>query len=207
MSNKVLLVDDHPAMLIALRSMLLNQVLFEVVGQAINGEDCLKEIKKTNPDILILDLDMPKTDGFDLIRRISISYPNIRILVLSSMDEQIYGGRVRSIGGHGYVNKTANANIILAACVAVSQSYTFFSTARNGRSGLSDKEKLDSLSDREIQVMKFLTRGMGNLEMATNLNISSKTVATYKHRLFEKLSINGITDLIAFCHKNSLIEG
>jgi two-component system response regulator FimZ (fimbrial Z protein)/two-component system response regulator EvgA len=150
---------------------------------------------------------MPKTAGFDLIRRISISYPNIRILVLSSMDEQIYGGRVRSIGGHGYVNKTANANIILAACVAVSQSYTFFSTARNGRSGLSDKEKLDSLSDREIQVMKFLTRGMGNLEMATNLNISSKTVATYKHRLFEKLSINGITDLIAFCHKNSLIEG
>jgi len=67
--------------------------------------------------------------------------------------------------------------------------------------------KLDSLSDRELQVMKFLTRGMGNLEMATNLNISSKTVATYKHRLFEKLSINGITDLIAFCHKNSLIEG
>ena len=55
--------------------------------------------------------------------------------------------------------------------------------------------------------MKFLTRGMGNLEMATNLNISNKTVATYKHRLFEKLSINGITDLIAFCHKNSLIEG
>ena len=180
---------------------------YEIEMRRIRSKPSVFGISRSNPDILILDLDMPKTDGFDLIRRISISYPNIRILVLSSMDEQIYGGRVRSIGGHGYVNKTANANIILAACVAVSQSYTFFSTARNGRSGLSDKEKLDSLSDRELQVMKFLTRGMGNLEMATNLNISSKTVATYKHRLFEKLSINGVTDLIAFCRNNSLIEG
>ena len=110
MRNKVMLVDDHPAMLMAMKAMLLNQILFEVLGQAQNGEECLNEIKKSNPDILILDLDMPKTDGFDLIRRISISHPKIRILVLSSMDEHIYGGRVRSIGGHGYVNKTASAN-------------------------------------------------------------------------------------------------
>jgi two-component system response regulator FimZ (fimbrial Z protein)/two-component system response regulator EvgA len=141
MRNKVMLVDDHPAMLMAMKAMLLNQILFEVVGQAQNGEECLNEIKKSNPDILILDLDMPKTDGFDLIRRISISHPKIRILVLSSMDEHIYGGRVRSIGGHGYVNKTASANIILAACVAVSQGYTFFSIGRNGQAALSDKEK------------------------------------------------------------------
>jgi two-component system response regulator FimZ (fimbrial Z protein)/two-component system response regulator EvgA len=75
MRNKVMLVDDHPAMLMAMKAMLLNQILFEVVGQAQNGEECLNEIKKSNPDILILDLDMPKTDGFDLIRRISISHP------------------------------------------------------------------------------------------------------------------------------------
>ena len=202
-----MLVDDHPAMLMAIRNMLMNQILFEVVGQAQNGEDCLKEIKKSVPDILILDLDMPKTDGFDLIRRISITYPKIRILVLSSMDEHIYGGRVRSIGGHGYVNKTANANIILAACVAVSQGYTFFSTGRDGLAALSDKEKMDSISDRELQVMKFLTKGLGNQEIAENLNISNKTVATYKHRLYEKLGINGVADLIAFCRNNSLIEG
>ena len=150
---------------------------------------------------------MPKTDGFDLIRRISISHPKIRILVLSSMDEHIYGGRVRSIGGHGYVNKTASANIILAACVAVSQGYTFFSIGRNGQAALSDKEKMDSISDRELQVMKFLTKGMGNQEISHNLNISSKTVATYKFRLLEKLGINNVTDLIAFCRNNHLIEG
>ena len=207
MRNKVMLVDDHPAMLMAMKAMLLNQILFEVVGQAQNGEECLNEIKKSNPDILILDLDMPKTDGFDLIRRISISHPKIRILVLSSLDEHIYGGRVRSIGGHGYVNKTASANIILAACVAVSQGYTFFSIGRNGHAALSDKEKMDSISDRELQVMKFLTKGMGNQEISHNLNISSKTVATYKFRLFEKLGINNVTDLIAFCRNNHLIEG
>ncbi|MEY3485724.1 MAG: hypothetical protein RLZZ586_1451 [Pseudomonadota bacterium] len=79
MRNKVMLVDDHPAMLMAMKAMLLNQILFEVVGQAQNGEECLNEIKKSNPDILILDLDMPKTDGFDLIRRISISHPTLEV--------------------------------------------------------------------------------------------------------------------------------
>ena len=96
MSNKVLLVDDHPAMLMALRSMLLNQVLFEVVGQAINGEDCLKEIKKTNPDILILDLDeriageeaSTSVSTFDLLNAclkppvLSVKYPAIILFTL-----------------------------------------------------------------------------------------------------------------------------
>mgnify|MGYP000547112364 CR=1 FL=1 len=158
MRNKVMLVDDHPAMLMALKSMLFNQLPFEVVAQAQNGEECLSLIKTTQPDVVILDLDMPKTDGFDVIRRIGILYPDIRMLILSSLDEQVYGGRVRSLGGHGFVNKTASANIILAACVAVSQGYTFFSTGRNGQAALSDSEKMASISDRELQVMKYRTQ-------------------------------------------------
>ena len=112
MRNKVMLIDDHPAMLMALKSMLLNQVPFKVVAQAQSGEEYLSVLKNVQPDIVILDLDMPKTDGFDVIRKIGISYPNIRILILSSLDEQVYGGRVRSLGAHGFVNKTASANII-----------------------------------------------------------------------------------------------
>lgn len=207
MRNKVMLVDDHPAMLMALKSMLLNQLPFEVVAQAQNGEECLSLIKTTQPDVVILDLDMPKTDGFDVIRRIGILYPDIRMLILSSLDEQVYGGRVRSLGGHGFVNKTASANIILAACVAVSQGYTFFSTGRNGQAALSDSEKMALISDRELQVMKYLAKGKSNNEISDNLNISSKTVATYKQRLFEKLSVNNIADLVLFCRNNRVIEG
>lgn len=207
MRNKVMLVDDHPAMLMALKSMLFNQLPFEVVAQAQSGEECLSLIKTAQPDVVILDLDMPKTDGFDVIRRIGISYPNIRMLILSSLDEQVYGGRVRSLGGHGFVNKTASANIILAACVAVSQGYTFFSTGRNGQAALSDGEKMASISDRELQVMKYLAKGKSNNEISDNLNISSKTVATYKQRLFEKLGVTNIADLVLFCRNNRVIEG
>lgn len=207
MRNKVMLVDDHPAMLMALKSMLFNQLPFEVVAQAQNGEECLSLIKTTLPDVVILDLDMPKTDGFDVIRRIGILYPDIRMLILSSLDEQVYGGRVRSLGGHGFVNKTASANIILAACVAVSQGYTFFSTGRNGQAALSDSEKIALISDRELQVMKYLAKGRSNNEISDNLNISSKTVATYKQRLFEKLGVNNIADLVLFCRNNRVIEG
>ena len=207
MRNKVMLVDDHPAMLMALKSMLFNQLPFEVVAQAQNGEECLSLIKTTQPDVVILDLDMPKTDGFDVIRRIGILYPDIRMLILSSLDEQVYGGRVRSRGGHGFVNKTASAKIILAACVAVSQGYTFFSTGRNGQAALSDSEKMALISDRELQVMKYLAKGRSNNEISDNLNISSKTVATYKQRLFEKLGVNNIADLVLFCRNNRVIEG
>jgi two-component system response regulator FimZ (fimbrial Z protein)/two-component system response regulator EvgA len=111
------------------------------------------------------------------------------------------------LGAHGFVNKTASANIILAACVAVSQGYTFFSTGRNGHAALSDSEKMASISDRELQVMKYLGKGKSNAEISDHLNISSKTVATYKHRLFDKLGISNIADLVLFCRNNHIIEG
>ena len=206
MRKTVMLVDDHPAMLMALKSMLSNQMPFEVVAQAQSGEECLALIKETQPDLVILDLDMPRTDGFDVIRRIGISYPNVRMLILSSLDEQVYGGRVRSLGAHGFVNKTASANIILAACVAMTQGYTFFSIAPNGMEGISDAEKLKLISDREFQVLKFLGKGMGNHEISQQLHISNKTVATYKTRVFDKLGINNIADLILFCRINNIIE-
>jgi two-component system response regulator FimZ (fimbrial Z protein)/two-component system response regulator EvgA len=207
MRKSVMLVDDHPAMLMALKSIVHEKLLFEVAAQAQNGEECMQLIKQTNPNIIILDLDMPKTDGFDVIRRIGLMYPEIRILVLSSLDESVYGGRVRSLGAHGFVNKTANADIIISACIAVSQNYTFFSHGRNGNSALTDGEKLKLISDRELQIMKYLGRGSSNQQISDVLHISSKTVATYKARLYDKLGINNIADLILFCRNNNIIEG
>ncbi|CAN1522886.1 CitB Response regulator containing a CheY-like receiver domain and an HTH DNA-binding domain [Burkholderiaceae bacterium] len=207
MRKSVMLVDDHPAMLMALKSIVHEKLLFEVAAQAQNGEECMQMIKQTNPNIIILDLDMPKTDGFDVIRRIGLMYPEIRILVLSSLDEGVYGGRVRSLGAHGFVNKTANADIIISACIAVSQNYTFFSHGKNGTGALTDEEKLKLISDRELQIMKYLGRGNSNQQIADMLHISSKTVATYKARIYDKLGINNIADLILFCRNNNIIEG
>jgi two-component system response regulator FimZ (fimbrial Z protein)/two-component system response regulator EvgA len=119
----------------------------------------------------------------------------------------VYGGRVRSLGAHGFINKTAGSDVILAACVAISQGYACFSHTRNGHSSLSDQEKLALISDRELQVMKYLGKGNSNQHISDLLHISNKTVATYKTRIFEKLGINNIADLIMFCRNNHIIEG
>jgi two-component system response regulator FimZ (fimbrial Z protein)/two-component system response regulator EvgA len=206
MRKKVLLVDDHPAMLWALKSMIQAQAHFEVVGEASNGEACLEISKKIQPDIIVLDIDMPKIDGLDVIRRLSIQAPDIRILVVSSLDAKIYGNRVRSTGGHGFINKTANSDIIMAACLAVSQGYTFFQTAQDGKAPDSDEEKISSFSPREFQVLKYLASGFSNSDISEFLHISSKTVSTYKHRLYKKIGVKNIADLIAFCKMNKITD-
>jgi two-component system response regulator FimZ (fimbrial Z protein)/two-component system response regulator EvgA len=97
-------------------------------------------------------------------------------------------------------------DIILAACVAISQGYTFFTHGRNGNASLSDNDKLALISDRELQVMKYLGKGNSNQQISDLLHISNKTVATYKTRVFDKLGINNIADLISFCRMNNIIE-
>lgn len=206
MRKRVLLVDDHPAMLWALKSMIQAQAHFEVIGEASNGEECLELAKTTLPDIIVLDIDMPKIDGLDVIRRLSIQAPQIRILVVSSLDANIYGNRVRSTGGHGFINKTANSDIIMAACLAVSQGYTFFQTARDGKAPDTDEEKISSFSPREFQVLKYLASGFSNNHISEFLHISNKTVSTYKHRLYKKIGVKNIADLIAFCKINKITD-
>lgn len=207
MTCKVLLVDDHPAMLLAVKNLLEKQITFAIAGTAVDGEDCLIKAREIEPDLILLDLDMPKTDGFDVIRRLKIMLPDARILVLSSLDEQVYGGRVRSLGSHGFINKTAAPTVIIAACIAVSQGYTFFSVSRHGVENLSDEEKLNSISDREFQVLKYLSKGQTNHEISKHMHISNKTVATYKTRLYQKIGVNNIADLLNFCRHNKISEG
>jgi len=96
MRKKVLLVDDHPAMLWALKNMLAQQVHFEIIGEAVDGDGCLEFVRENETDLIILDIDMPKVDGFDVIRRLKIISPDSRILVVSSLEAKVYGSRVRS---------------------------------------------------------------------------------------------------------------
>lgn len=206
MPTKIIIVDDHPAILIALQSLLSSQITFMILGTATNGEVAWAMIREKLPDMVILDLDMSKADGFDLIRKLKSNFPKMKILILSSLEEKVYGGRVRSLGAHGYVNKIQSSKVILSACNTVSQGYTFFSIGRDGNPQKSDNSKLESISDRELQVLKYLGKGHSNNTISEQLNISSKTVATYKSRLFEKLGVSNIADLIAFCKQNKVVD-
>ena len=206
MRKTVLLVDDHPAMLWALKNMLSESVHFEIIGEATNGDECIEFSRNQKADLIILDIDMPKTDGLDVIKRLKTLTPKSRVLVVSSLDAQVYGGRIRTIGGHGFINKTANSDIIMAACIAVSQGYTFFHTNQSGQAISSDEEIISSFSPREFQVLKYLADGYSNCDISEFLHISNKTVSTYKNRIYRKLGINNIAELIAFCRTNKIVD-
>jgi two-component system response regulator FimZ (fimbrial Z protein)/two-component system response regulator EvgA len=206
MLTKVLLVDDHPAMLLALKTLFTNQVPFDILGFAHDGESCFSLTKNLNPDMIVLDLDLPNTDGFDLIRRIKSYSPNIRILILTSLEERVYGNRVRLLGAHGFVNKSSSGKIIIAGAIAVSQGYSFFTTAYIEKDKNTDTVKMEGLSQREFQIMKMLGLGCSNFEIAEHLHISNKTVATYKKRIFEKIEVSNIADLVHFCRRNNLSD-
>ena len=206
MLTKVLIVDDHPAMLLALRTLFSQQVPFEIMGYAHDGESCLTLSKNLDPDMIVLDLDLPRTDGFDLINKLKNINASIKILILSSHEEKVYGNRVRALGAQGFVNKAASGKIIITAAIAVSQGYTFFTANTSQMSPKSDEEKLSKISDREFQVLKFLGKGFSNTQISEHLHISNKTVATYKSRLYEKLAVNNIADLISFCRQNNVCD-
>jgi two-component system response regulator FimZ (fimbrial Z protein)/two-component system response regulator EvgA len=206
MLTKVLLVDDHPAMLLALRTLFNQQVHFDILGFAHDGESCLSLAKNLDPHMIVLDLDLPDTDAFDLIAKLKKISKDLKILILSSHDEKVYGHRVRLLGAQGFVNKSASGKIIVTAAIAVSQGYSFYTANTTAMPNTTDQEKLGRISDREFQVLKFLGRGFSNSDISEQLHISNKTVATYKSRLYEKLGVNNIADLIAFCKENKVCD-
>lgn len=218
MLTKVLLVDDHPTMLLALRTLFKNQVPFDILGLAHDGESCMTLAKNLEPDMIVLDLDLPKTDGFDLISKLKKMLPTIKILILSSHEENVYGNRVRQLGAQGFVNKSASGKIIVTAAIAVSQGYTFYTAStvnilNSGKKSSSEitteqssEKRLQGISDREFQVLKFLGKGFSNSEISEHLHISNKTVATYKSRLYDKLAVHNIADLITFCKQHKVCD-
>ena len=203
---KTMLVDDHPTMIMALKSIMSSLITFEVIETASSGTSCLMLCNLLNPDLVILDLDMPDMDGFDVIRRLRAKHPSIKILIFTSLDEKTYGNRVRAIGAHGYVNKSVSSKVFISACTSVATGFCFYSISSMDFIHTETNQALKSLSQREFQVLKHLGKGLGNYEISDTLHISHKTVSTYKMRVFEKLGIDNMADLICFCRENKVCD-
>lgn len=203
---RTMLVDDHPTMIMALKSIMSSLITFDVIETASSGTSCLMLCNLLNPDLVILDLDMPDMDGFDVIQRLRVRHPHIKILIFTSLDEKTYGNRVRSIGAHGYVNKSVSNKVFISACTSVAQGFCFYSISSMDHLDPDTNQRLKSLSQREFQVLKHLGKGLGNHEISDTLHISHKTVSTYKMRVFEKLGIDNMADLIVYCRDHKVCD-
>jgi len=190
-------VDDHPVMRRALRYVLDESNDFDLVAEAGSVAEALASAATTEPALAIVDLRLPDGDGLDLIARLLDARPDLRVLVFSSVDERLNAIHVRRVGAHGFVSKIRDPDELIASLRLVMIGYTCFSSDLVEPAGAA-------LSRRETSVLHRLIRGQSNVDIAASMNLSPKTVSTYKVRLMQKLELQNVVDLLEYPKTNGL---
>ncbi len=207
MSNPtaVVLVDDHPVVRDGLAYLLGEQPDFEVVGEAEDPDSALEVIGETLPDVVVLDLSLQGRDAIPLVGEIRERWPDLRILVLSMHDEDLYAERLLELGAHGYVMKQENPGEFLRALrrvvsgeIHVSQAMGERLLARIGRGAPRGAMTTASLTDRERDVLQLVARGFGTREISERLEMSPKTVDSHRRNIRDKLGLATARDLVRY---------
>lgn len=200
---RLLLVDDHAVVREGLRSLLRDDSRFEIVGEAANGVAALAAADRLHPDVAVVDLSLPGMNGTQLTRRLKQLYPDIRVIALTVHEE---GGYLRSLmdaGASGYVLKRSASSELLRAIDAVAGGGMYLDAAIAGQlvNTLGPRRTVlntVALSDREREVVRFVAHGFSNKEIAAKLDVSVKTIETYRFRATEKLGLNSRAELVRY---------
>lgn len=200
-----LIVDDHPLACMAIRSLLENEGV-TILAEAHDGAEALKLMKNINPTIITVDVDMPGINGIEVVETLrQRNYTGI-IIVVSAENSRFYGKRSADAGANSFVSKKEGMANIIYAIHAGMHGYSYFPFSLNGFIGSvsSEQKMLESLSAQEMKVMRYLLNGIDNKETAAAMNLSGKTVSTYKSRLMEKLGCKSVIDLFSFANRNQI---
>ena len=209
---KVLLADDHSIVRAGLRRIVEESGDMEVVAEASDGSEAIRKIREMRPDVAVIDLSMPKVDGLEVISRLRPEFPDLPIIVLTMHAENQYVVRAIESGAMGYITKQSAPEKLVRAIRKVHAGARYLtedaaeSLALRVAKGKQGKTSLDSLSTRELQVLRRLALGHTNKEIASTYNISVKTVDTYRFRLLKKLDLRNNAELSRFAMQNGLIE-
>jgi two-component system, NarL family, invasion response regulator UvrY len=208
---RVGIVDDHAIVRSGLRQFLAEHVDLRVVGEAGSGAEAIALVQSTQVDVLLLDLSMPGQDGSDAIPVIRSQAPATGILVLSGYPAELYAPHLIRTGANGYLNKECPPGHIVDAIRTVARGRSYLPPGmdklpqqiltRNGEGPLHKR-----LSDREFQVLLRLARGGTAGQIAQDMQLSVKTVSTYRARIFQKMGLGSNTDLTYYALKNKLID-
>ncbi|MCC5913666.1 MAG: response regulator transcription factor [Balneolaceae bacterium] len=203
-SKQIYLVDDHPLMRKGLAMTLDNEVGFDVCGQAESAEEALNEILDLKPDAAVIDISLPGMNGIELVKNLLHQMPELKILIVSRHDEELYAERAIRAGAKGYLMKLEAVDVLVAALRQILNGGIYLSDKignkllmkmATGNSAKSDNP-LDLLSDRELEVFELTGKGMSTKEIGKKLHISVKTVESHRANIKDKLQISSANELM-----------
>jgi DNA-binding NarL/FixJ family response regulator len=209
---QILIVDDHQLVREGIRRILEEEQDFRVVAEASDGLEALEKAKQTNPDVILLDVMMPNLDGVETTRRLAKKRkPPARIIILTMYADEHYAARLLRMGASGYVVKDSAPAELVAAIRAVCRGERYISASLRDALAMRfiegiDREPLDSLSDREFQVLRRLASGATNREIAEELSLSVKTVDAHRLNLLAKLKLRNNAELTKFAVQNGIVN-
>jgi len=197
----ILIVDSHPIVRKGLELFLNSKTDFKVIGSLGSGIEIFEFVRRHKVDVIISEIDLPELNGITALRAIKKENKSVNVLMFSHQPEEIYAISTIKAGASGYLNKEANVEEIETAIRKISEGEISLSEKMDKHFRYEDTRKSRSrmfkkLSTREIEVLKLLSIGRKNKEIAQELDINEKTVSTYKARLFKKLNVTNIVDLI-----------
>ena len=209
---KVLLTDDHQIILDGLQSLLKNGEDITVIAEATNGREALRILEILQPDLVLMDIDMPVMNGIDALKEISRRFPSVKVIILSMHSEAGMIKSLMDLGASGYLLKSCSQDELLTAIRKVAGGQSYFSQdvtlsllGAKSRERAINEPRNEILTERETEILKLIVAGFSNKEVGEKLFISHRTVDTHRTNLMKKLNVSNIAGLISFAIKNGKV--
>jgi DNA-binding NarL/FixJ family response regulator len=213
---KLILVDDHQLVRTGIANLLAGETGFEIIGEASDAKDLFELLRKSQPDITVLDIALPGMSGIEITKKLHNDYPGIRILILSMHTSEEFIFNAINSGARGYLPKNTSRKELIEAIYAIHRGEEYFaenisnvilkSYIKKAKSDSPEEENNENLlSKREIEVLKLFAEGMTNQEIADKLFISIRTVESHKNHIMARLELKTTVDLVKFAIRNNIV--
>jgi len=213
---RILIADDHELIRRGVRTLLEAEPGWKVVAEASDGQEALEKAKETKPEIVVLDIGMPRLSGLEAARRLKRTLPQIKVLMLTMHDSERLAWEVLNAGALGYVTKSDTARDLIIAIEALRRDKTFFTpkvdriildSFLDGASSKRAKEMQgEQLTSRQREIVQLLAEGKTSKEVSALLNLSVKTVETHRANIMRRLSCHSVSDLVRYAVRNNIVQ-
>lgn len=208
---RILIADDHPIVRAGFKQVLSETPDLVVADEAENGQEVLECLKKKKYDVVLLDISMPGKNGLEILKELKTDYPRLPVLILSIYPEEQYAIRALKAGASGYLTKASAPHEMILAIRKISQGGRYISASLAEKLATyldadMTKSPHETLSDREHQVMRLIASGKTVSEIAENLNLSVKTISTYRTHVLEKMKMKNNAEITLYAVQNKLVE-